>query len=174
VTQARDQAADDLKARDQQIASLESDLAREREAAEQSRAEVQQLKQQLTVVRQTRDQAVRDLQARDQRTVAQQSRATPSPPGGAATDDLSHLGASDGGQASGAGYYRAATHTNLRAAPSRTATVIAVVEPGAIMRALEQRNGWLRVEYAGRLSRTSTGWVYGALLRPTKAPLGGP
>ena len=176
MTQARDRAVDDLKARDQQIALLESDLAREREAAEQNRAEVQQLKQQLTMVSQTRDQDIRDLQARDQRTMAQESSATPSAPGGAADDDLSRLGASDGGQASGAGYYRAATHTNLRAAPSGTATVIAVIEPGAIMRALEQRNGWLRVEYAGRLSRTSTGWIYGALLRPAKASLerGGP
>jgi Flp pilus assembly protein TadD/predicted nucleic acid-binding Zn-ribbon protein len=170
MARARDQAARDLDAREQHIASLEDDLALSRETAEQSRAEAQRLNQQLTEATEARDQAVRDFQAREQPAAVLERVGAKSLPARHPADEASGLDTSKKEQASGAGYYVAAKHTNLRAEPSREATIVAVVEPGAVVRALDRRQGWLRVEYADRTSGKPTGWIFSALLRPTDAP----
>ena len=66
-------------------------------------------------------------------------------------------------------YHLVASDVSLRADPSDTAIVIAVIERGRVLREINRSGGWVRVEAADGSSRSSAGWVSDRLLRAQEA-----
>ena len=61
--------------------------------------------------------------------------------------------------------YAATASVNLRATPSTSAEILAVVGEGDLVRRTGREIGWLQVEYRGRAAKAVKGWVYSGHLQ---------